>query len=131
MTASRGLLFTPFWIRWLIGTGAQTSSIRVDQDDADRITDTIFKGIHLPHLSKIIASRSSTTSDATILQIAAGCSHLHSIEILSCPQLTLKSLATIGQHCRLLISPDIGKKHQDQRQGNKSCGDGMRQSTVD
>ena len=97
----RGLLYTPFWIRWLIDRGVQTSSMQVVLCSKDRITDAVFEGICLTELLSIsIVGGNCDISDASLRVIATGCVNLLNIEIVRCPRLTWQSLAAISKHCK-------------------------------
>ena len=50
-----GLLYSHFWIRWIIDRGARTSSMHVVQSYASPITDTTFTFLGSP-VSKLIAA---------------------------------------------------------------------------
>ena len=97
----RGLLYTPFWIRWLIDRGVRTSSMQVVLCSKDRITDAIFEGICLTELLSIsIVGGNCDISDASLRVIATGCVNLLNIGIVRCPRLTWQSLAAISKHCK-------------------------------
>ena len=50
----RGLLYTSFWIRWMIDRGVRTSSMRIaGRTITECVTDATFEGIRLPVLTSI------------------------------------------------------------------------------
>ena len=107
MRPMRGLLYTAFWIRWLIDRGVRTSSMRVVRCSTDRITDATFEGICVPDLASIVIGDGCGMTDVSVGLIAMGCVNLVSIEMKRCRGVTCRSLAAIGQHCTGLTSLDI------------------------
>ena len=107
MRPMRGLLYTSFWIRWLIDRGVRTSSMRVVHSSADRITDATFEGICVPDLASLVIGDGCDVTDASVGLIAMGCVNLVSVEMKRCRGVTWRSLAAIGQHCRGLTALDI------------------------
>ena len=97
----RGLLYTHFWIRWLIDREVRSSSMQVVQGSTcRRLSNATFEGICVPDLASISFGAGCDISDVSVGLIVTGCVNLLSIEISNCPRLTSEALVAIGQHCK-------------------------------
>ena len=81
--------------------------MRATENCDDRISAASFQGTYLPGLLSITIYGASGMKDAFVRQIAAGCVHLVSIEMLNCPRLSLEVLAEVDRYCRDLTSLSI------------------------
>ena len=124
MRPMRGLLYTSFWIRWLIDRGVRTSSMRVVQGSADRITDATFEGICVRDLASLVIGDVYGLTDVSVGLIAMGCVNLVSIEMKRCRGVTCGSLAAIGQYCRGLTSLDITECNGIEDEGVRALANG-------
>lgn len=114
----RGLLYTSFWIRWLVDRGVRTSTMRI----AGCTTDATFEGLCLPGLTSvvIVGGDGCDLSDTTVRVIATSSINLLNIELVNCQRLTCQSLEAIGKQCKALTSLDLRRCNRIQDEGVKA-----------
>ena len=123
----RGLLYTHFWIRWLIDRGVRSSSMQIVQGSEGGLTNATFESMYLPELASIITGGGCDIRDASVGLIVTGCVNLRSIDLTKCSRLTSEALVAIGQHCKGLTLLNISECHGVEDDGMSALARGCTQ----